>query len=446
MESDCQFSESKPYRICLFGASLDTGNMGCSALTLSLIGLLHTAVPNAEIRLLYGNKSGEKRLISVSPDTTKEIEVVNCRMSPRSRLCEHRFWILGAALLYRLLPVSSLRSRLVSFTPWIRSLFESDLIGDIRGGDSFSDIYGIQRILLAASEYLVAFLLGKRVVLLPQTCGPFRSRISRMVARWILRQAPLILVRDRRSEEVVRQLLGDKGKETRVKLCPDVAFSLPAIPPSQVEITPPLEPSPETCLVGLNISGLLYMGGYTRDNMFGLRCDYPKLCQELLERLASRPKTRVLLIPHTFGSNPQDEGDNGACRKVWMVAREGGISRNVHLLEGNYGPCEIKSIIGRCDFFLGARMHACIAALSQEIPCVGFAYSRKFAGVFETVGMADMVLNMCERSTDNLIENCMSLLEQRHDMIQRLRMEIPLAKERLHEIFEEGRIGMTQQL
>ena len=49
-----------------------------------------------------------------------------------------------------------------------------------------------------------------------------------------------------------------------------------------------------------------------------------------------------------------------------------------------------KAVIGQCDFFIGSRMHACIAALSQGVPCVGVAYSMKFAGVFDTVGMERM--------------------------------------------------------
>ena len=35
---------------------------------------------------------------------------------------------------------------------------------------------------------------------------------------------------------------------------------------------------------------------------------------------------------------------------------------------------------------MGARMHACIAALSSGVPVMPTAYSRKFKGVFGTVG------------------------------------------------------------
>ncbi|MFV2038145.1 MAG: polysaccharide pyruvyl transferase family protein, partial [Paracoccaceae bacterium] len=51
-------------------------------------------------------------------------------------------------------------------------------------------------------------------------------------------------------------------------------------------------------------------------------------------------------------------------------------------------PGAAKSYIAGMDFFIGARMHACIAAFSSGVPVVAMAYSRKFAGVFETLGYA----------------------------------------------------------
>jgi colanic acid/amylovoran biosynthesis protein len=42
------------------------------------------------------------------------------------------------------------------------------------------------------------------------------------------------------------------------------------------------------------------------------------------------------------------------------------------------------------DFFTGARMHACIAALSSGVPVLPMAYSRKFAGLFGTLGYHHM--------------------------------------------------------
>ena len=49
----------------------------------------------------------------------------------------------------------------------------------------------------------------------------------------------------------------------------DVALRLPYDPP-------PARPEGGAVRVGINVSGLLMSGGYTRDNMFGLQMDYPQ--------------------------------------------------------------------------------------------------------------------------------------------------------------------------
>jgi len=45
-------------------------------------------------------------------------------------------------------------------------------------------------------------------------------------------------------------------------------------------------------------------------------------------------------------------------------------------------PIEAKTAIAEMDLFMGARMHACIAAISSGVPVIPMAYSRKFGGLF----------------------------------------------------------------
>ncbi len=71
----------------------------------------------------------------------------------------------------------------------------------------------------------------------------------------------------------------------------------------------------------------------------------------------------------------------------------------IYLISKKYNQHEIKGVIGTCDFFVGSRMHACIAALSQGIPTIGVAYSKKFRGVFESMNAGDWVIDA--RSTDS---------------------------------------------
>ena len=53
---------------------------------------------------------------------------------------------------------------------------------------------------------------------------------------------------------------------------------------------------------------------------------------------------------------------------------------------------------------MGARMHACIAAFSSGVPVVPMAYSRKFAGLFGTLGY--------ERTVDCTAEENEAILEK----------------------------------
>ena len=71
--------------VCLQGALLNTGNMGCSALTVSLVKLLSDLKPNCRIYLLYSAIISEVKNLTVSGRTVP-VNVVNCRLSPKSRL------------------------------------------------------------------------------------------------------------------------------------------------------------------------------------------------------------------------------------------------------------------------------------------------------------------------------------------------------------------------
>jgi len=425
-------SDARNLRICLFGASLDVGNMGCRALSVSLIKLLLDADPNARIVLMYGNRTGGEKEVRLETGRTVRIPLVNYRLSPKARLHEHLIWILFLALICRLLPIPALRRRILALNPWLRHLAEADFVGDIRGGDSFADIYGIRRFLVGNAPALVAILLRKPLILLPQTFGPYRSWLARTIARFTLKRSLRVFSRDKAGLDVIKKFLGEAEASKRVGFCPDVAFSLEPIEPARMEIEPPLPAAGGETLVGLNVSGLLYMGGFSRDNMFRLRFDYSEFVGKLVERLLAIPNTRVLLTPHNFGASV--ENDQFACQRVWDTYK-GPNRERLHLLKGEYDQNEVKAVIRRCDFFLGSRMHACIAALSQGIPCVGIAYSQKFRGVFETVGLPDMVLDARDLAERDMLEGCLGRFRNREAAASVLRHTVPKVRADLEACF-----------
>ncbi|MCC7374087.1 MAG: polysaccharide pyruvyl transferase family protein [Verrucomicrobiales bacterium] len=418
-------------KVCLMGASLGTGNRGVSALGASLIHLVSSTTPGAEPVLVIGSRSpGPFEAIAQGRRTP--VTTINHRLSPKSPPGKQILLIALLAVLHRILPGKGLKRWLASTNEWVNTVANARFVGEICGGDSFSDIYGFQRFFFRSLPTILVILIRGEIVLFPQTYGPFKTRIAQGIAGWIVRRASMALARDKVSLEVARSL---GATPDRSKFCPDVAFTLPIERPENPAIEPPLPPATGArCLVGLNVSGLLFHGGYSRANMFDLKMDYPAFVRGLVERLLQSPENRVLLVPHTFAPPGRVESDNGACAEL-RAALPAALQERVHLVTHGYDQHQIKGVIGMCDFFIGSRMHACIAALSQGIPTIGVAYSRKFVGVFESVGVASWVVDGKSTTGPEAIDQILALLSQRETVKADLKRGVDAAKQLVQSTF-----------
>ena len=428
-------------KICIMGTPMNCGNRGVSALGASLINLCLRASPGAEVTLLLGNRDNQPAPFRVG-DELRLIPVVHCRMSPRCRPRDHLFWILLMSVLYRLAPVAALRRAIARAIPWIKAVAEAGVVGDVRGGDSFSDIYGLKGFLLGFLTVWSVILVRGAMVQFPQTYGPYKSPLARWLAGYLLKRSSVIIAREQQSRRVAQELVGRKRE---VLLSPDVAFSLEPVPPERLELSPPLSGPIPRGVLGLNVNGLMFRGGYTKNNMFGLKLDYAAFLPALATALLAGHSGELWLVPHTYAKPGNVESDNEASEKL-RDSLPATLRRRVRLVTAEYDAHEIKWLIGRCDFFIGSRMHACIAALSQGVPCVGVAYSRKFAGVFESVGMAEWVVDGHELSNPQAVARVLELYGWREGVREELGQRADEARAQLREVFDRLLAGVKSSL
>jgi colanic acid/amylovoran biosynthesis protein len=415
--------------IVFLGANIDTGNLGCSALTLSLIKLAALVAPKSPICLVYGNRYPDTKTIRLH-DQTLIVDVVNYRFSPKSVFGDSLVFVFLGAIAYSMLPVRFFKNWICRLFPILRTFRDAQFIGNINGGDSFSDIYGIPRFIHISLLDIIVFLMKRDLVLLPQTYGPYASAFAKRVAGRLMKKSSGVYARDMESLALVRDLTG--RRDELVAFCPDVAFLLDPVPPIAAEVTPALPEKGTATIIGLNVSGLLYIGGYKHKNEFGLASDYPRFIRELIDSLLKNPAHHILLVPHVLGVS--EENDVTACRRVFEECKDNYQGR-IHLLQGEYNEREVKYVIGQCDFFAGSRMHACIAALSQYIPTIGLAYSKKFAGVFGSVNMGQNVLDMRTTHREQVIAFFHDLIEHREEAVAVLRERIPVIQQSVMNCF-----------
>ena len=422
-------------KVLLLGASFNTRNMGVGSLAAGSVKCVRSAFPEAEIGLLDYAKKGEFVNYMLQGREIL-IKLVNMRFSKKLYLSNNIAILLAVAAAARLMP-GKLGRKLISGNDTLREIDSASIAASIAGGDSFSSIYGMGRFFYVALPQLLIILMGKPLVQLPQTYGPFTNGLAKAVAGFILANSDAVYSRDYQGIEEVKELIGIKGGSDKVRFCHDVAFVLdPARPEGYSAEGTSFDGAGEApCTVGFNVSGLLYMGGYSRDNMFGLKVDYKRLVNEIIEFLITKKRAQVVLIPHVFGGDEHPESDTEACRKVYesLKSTHGG---RLTMVTGSFDQAGIKHIIGKCDFFIGSRMHACIAALSQCIPAVPIAYSRKFIGVMETIGAQDYVADPCALDSEGVIRVIDKAFEERAAISKRLKDEMPAVKEGVLRLFK----------
>jgi len=421
-------------RISLIGASLSTNNLGVNALAVGTLRCVFHHFPDADVSLFDYDRQPRIHEVQIGKRTV-QIPLVNIRFSKKPWQPNHIVYLLALAALSRLLPGKRLRARLLSGNRAAQHLLDADIIAAISGGDSFSDIYGYGRLFYVALPLILVILLGKELVLLPQTLGPFHGRMAKAVARFILSRAKVVYSRDFAGKREAERLLGSSEAD-QVRFNYDVGFALEPVPPQDMALVEKLVlREPGMALVGVNVSGLLYVGGYSKDNMFGLCVDYRQFVEDLIRTLVENCQAVVLLVPHVYGETPGSESDVVACREVYQQL-SGRFGARLRLIDREFNESEVKFLIGRCDFFLGSRMHSCIAAISQGVPTVPIAYSDKFIGVMETVHVDSLVVDARKHSSAEILSHIESTFRNRVSVRQALTASMPAVQKDVLSLFD----------
>jgi len=273
-----------------------------------------------------------------------------------------------------------------------KNLKTCKIIFDFTGGDSFSDIYGSERFFRNTHLKKKIIDLGIKLVLGSQTIGPFNDKSVQDLANEVIKESHAVFTRDLISKEYCLKISGIDPILTT-----DVAFVLP-YSLSNKEDSSKID-------IGFNPSGLLWSGGYTNNNQFNLKLNYKDYCIELLKKLCNDERYRVHLIPHSFFENLNgNDNDFVPCYELNKMFP------NTIIAPFFKTPMEAKSYIANMNFFIGARMHATIAAFSASIPVVPFAYSRKFEGLYNDYNY-DFIIDGRKLDTNQAVEKSLFFIE-----------------------------------
>ena len=284
----------------------------------------------------------------------------------------------------------------------------ADLVIDI-SGDTLSDHYGKSSSFEQIMTLLPAICLKRKMVIFPQSIGPYVYQRNRLFAKYVFNQCKWVIPR----EEITKSLLSDLGVKTVSNIIiNDVAFWLQqASEERMIAIFRSENIDTHLPIVGISVSQSFVR--FRADESLNLKEEYFKAMLDVVEFCVKKLNANVLLIPHVTGPSKDKHDDRIACENLYKLSKH---KRNIYQLVGQYKADELKGLISQCQIFIGARMHANIAALSSGIPTLAISYSHKTQGIMRLLGLERWVYH----DFADPIANILSELIQKKEEIRSL--------------------------
>lgn len=262
--------------------------------------------------------------------------------------------------------------------------------------------------------------MGKKVMVWGASIGPFSAEpdIERFVAEF-LHSADYVTVR----ETISQRYLSGIGVKNNVSLAADCAFIMT---PQPVDTAPFWPKENDKGVLGFNISPLVQKFRPAAEPREVLQ----KEVAAFLKQIVESSDVSILLVPHVDPLDGATENsDSHYMREILSIT--GTYEGRIAMAPCHLNAAQIKYVLSKCAYFIGARTHATIGALSCLVPTVSIAYSIKAKGLnHDLFGNEDLVLDTQDVNASTLYKYYQSLIKNRSMIISALSKRIPEWKER----------------
>lgn len=268
----------------------------------------------------------------------------------------------------------------------------SDIIMSLTG-DALSDDGGVRSSMIFCINVLPCIFLHKPFIIFSTSIGPFKTKFSKYLAKFTLNRTALIIVR----EGITLDILAEMGvNKNLIKLAPDPAFILESASNERINEIFETNKINAKSLVGMTVT--MVFKSFEDDPSLS-DINYFKLMSRIAEYIVRKTDATILFIPESIVLKEGSHDDRYVAKEISKLIES---KDKVMILDDEYTPEELKGIIGRCDFFIGTRLHACIFAASMGIPFLAIAYSHKAYGIVEMLKQDKYVLSYNKLDYDSL--------------------------------------------
>lgn len=199
---------------------------------------------------------------------------------------------------------------------------------------------------------------------------------------------------------------------------PDPAFVLK---PEEIELPEIFQMGD---VVGINLSNFV-LGDFSLETPFGY---YVKAT---IDYILDYTNMQILLIPHVTWDGQDDRLTSQNVKKKYQA------SDRIEILKiDNLNYCQIRYVISKCKFFIGARTHAVISAYSTCVPTIALGYSIKSKGIAKDIGLPDVLVidSKKEMRENDLLRSFHHLCDKENEIKTQLGSVMPQYCQRPYQV------------
>ncbi len=257
-------------------------------------------------------------------------------------------------------------------------------------------------LLVRTWEILVAKSLGKHVVMFPNSMGPFRTAIGRLLSRIALSNCDSVLIREPISYGISESLIA----RSRVILTSDTALTLDAESDVQFANGP---------RGAIAVSPGVYAHSLAEKRIRQYILDHAKALDKAIEKFGFS----IVFLPHYISGFQFDDLD--MCK---LIIRKMEHSDKARIIETkDLG--EFRSIVSQMDLIVSSKMHPAVLAASVHVPIVFVAYDHKQTGFAASLSLSDCLISLHEVTCERLFSKIDHVWNSKAEIKALLKTRVP---------------------
>ena len=264
-------------------------------------------------------------------------------------------------------------------------------------------------------DVLAAKFLCKKIILFPNSVGPFITPVGKIFSRLALNSFSYILVRESISFAIV-----DSFKILNKYKTSDAALLFPSVKGFSSSFSP-ISPSVGVCL-----------GLYS--NVLGEKeiSKYISLCSRVLDAAVKKYGFSIVFLPHYVSGFRNDD------KEISQLIAEKMIEKDRIKLVSASSVDEFKLLLSQMDMVISSKMHPAVLSTSAYVPTLVIAYDQKQTGYFEDLELSDCVLSIQDMSQANFFSKISHVWDNRVKIARTLKTRVPILMKNVKEAIENA--------